>query len=80
MTDKDMITMSRRETKRLHINHQALDKRVTQEKAAELVGLSSIQLRRMIKRVREEGDAGIIHRSRGKASNRRFPQKFRDKV
>ena len=80
MTDKDMISMSRRETRRLHIIHQALDKRITQAMAAELVGLSSRQLRRMVKRVREEGDDGISHRSRGKASNRRFPQKFKDKV
>jgi hypothetical protein len=76
----DMITMSRRETKRLHIIHQALDKRITQEKAAELVGLSSRQLRRILKRVRKEGDDGISHRSRGKASNRRFPQKVKDKA
>jgi transposase len=80
VTDKDMITMSRRETKRLHIIHQALDKRISQAKAAELVGLSSRQLRRMIKRVREEGDDGISHRSRGKASNRRLSQKVKDNV
>ncbi len=80
MTDKDMITMSRKETKRLHIIHQALDKRITQAKAAELVGLSSRQFRRMIKRVRAEGDESISHRSRGKASNRRLSQKFKDKV
>jgi len=80
VTDKDIITMSRRETKRLHIIHQALDKRITQAKAAELAGLSSRQLRRMVKRIREEGDDGISHRSRGKASNRRFPQKVKDKV
>ncbi len=47
--DKDMITMSRKETKRLHIIHQALEKRITQAKAAELVGVSNRQLRRMIK-------------------------------
>jgi transposase len=75
-----MITMSRRETKRLHIIHQALDKRITQKTAAELIGLSSRQLRRMLKRIREEGDDGIIHRSRGKASNRRFSPKVKDKV
>ena len=80
MTDKDMITMSRRETKRLHIIHQALDKRITQKTAAELVGLSSRQIRRILKRVRKEGDDGISHRSRGKASNRRFPQKVKDKA
>ncbi len=72
--------MSRRETKRLHIIHQALDKRITQKTAAELVGLSSRQLRRMLKRVREEGDDGISHRSRGKVSNRRVPQKVKDKA
>ncbi len=76
----DIITMSRRETKRLHIIHQALDKRITQEKAAELVGLSSRQLRRMLKRVREEGDEGISHRSRGKTSNRRVPNKIKEKA
>jgi len=72
--------MSRRETKRLHIIHQALDKRITQEKAAELVGLSSRQLRRMLKRVRAEGDDGISHRSRGKTSNRHVPKKIKDKA
>ncbi len=76
----DMITMSRRETKRLHIIHQALDKRITQKTAAELVGLSSRQIRRILKRVRKEGDDGISHRSRGKTSNRRFPQKVKDKA
>ncbi len=80
MTDKDMITMSRRETKRLHIIHQALDRRITQKTAAELIGLSSRQIRRILKRVRKEGDDGISHRSRGKASNRRFPQKVKDKT
>ena len=80
MTELDMITLSRRETKRLHIIHQALDKRIPQETAAELVGLSSRQLRRMLKRVREEGDDGISHRSRGKVSNRRVPQKVKDKA
>ena len=80
MTDKDMITMSRRETKRLHIIHQALDKRITQKTAAELIDLSSRQIRRILKRVRKEGDDGISHRSRGKASNRRVPQKVKDKT
>ncbi|HUJ17877.1 MAG TPA: ISNCY family transposase [Nitrospirota bacterium] len=80
MTKKDMITMSRRESKRLHVIHQALDKRITQAKAAELVGLSSRQLRRMLKRVREEGDDSISHRSRGKSSNRRVPKKIKEKA
>jgi transposase len=80
VTEMDMITMSRRETTRLHIIHQALDKRITQKTAAELVGLSSRQIRRILRRVRKEGDDGISHRSRGKASNRRLPQSLKDKA
>lgn len=77
MADKDMITMSRRESKRLHIIHQALDRKITQVAAAEALGLSDRQLRRLIKRVRTEGDDGICHRSRGRASNHRIPRKIK---
>lgn len=72
-----MITMSRRESKRLHIIHQALDRKITQVAAAEVLGLSDRQLRRLIKRVRTEGDDGICHRSRGRISNHRIPRKIK---
>jgi transposase len=77
VAEKDMITMSRREATRLHILHQALERKVTQREAAGLVGLSDRQVRRLIKRVRAEGDAGICHRSRGKASNHRIPKRVK---
>jgi transposase len=77
VTEKDMITMSREEASRLHIIHQSLDKKITQTMAAELAGLSDRQMRRLIKRIRLEGDDGICHRSRGKASNRRIPKKIK---
>lgn len=80
MADKDMITMSRRESKRLHLIHQALDRKITQVAAAEVLGLSARQFRRLIKRVRAEGDEGICHRSRGRASNRRIPRKLKGRV
>ena len=72
-----MITMSRRESKRLHIIHQALDRKITQAVAAAVLGLSDRQLRRLIKRIRAEGDDGICHRSRGKASNHRIRPKIK---
>lgn len=77
MAEKDMITMSREEARRLHVIHQILDKRVTQAEAAGLIGLSGRQLRRLVKRIRQDGDAGICHRSRGKASNRRIDERVR---
>ena len=80
VTDKDMITMSRKEARRLHIIHQALEKKLTHIEAASLMGLSDRQLRRMIKRIRHEGDGGICHRTRGKTSNHRIPTKIKDKA
>jgi len=75
-----MITMSRRESKRLHLIHQALDRKITQIAAADILGLSTRQFRRLLRRVRTEGDEGICHRSRGRASNNRISPKTRGRV
>jgi transposase len=75
-----MITMSRRESKRLHLIHQALDRKITQVAAAEGLHLSARQFRRLLRRVRTEGDDGICHRSRGRASNNRISPKTKSRV
>ncbi len=75
-----MITMSRKEAKRLHILHQAVEKRMTQGEAAGLMGLSDRQVRRLIQRLRADGEAGICHRGRGKASNHRIPTPVKTRV
>lgn len=80
MARKDIIEMSRRELSRLHVIKQALEKRITQAKAGELTGLSDRQIRRIIKRIRKEGDTGIRHCSRGRPSNCRIPKKIKDRV
>jgi len=87
VADKDMITMSRREARRLHILHQALERKLAQREAAGLIGLSDRQVRRLVQRLRAEGEGGICHRARGRPSNQRIPQRvkaralrlFRDK-
>jgi transposase len=80
VAEKDMITMSREEARRLHIIHQALSKKISQTEAALLIDLSDRQIRRMIKRIRKEGDEGICHRSRGTTSNHRIPKKIKEKT
>lgn len=77
---EDKLLMRPQEGKRLHLIHQALEKKIQQKQAAELAGLSERQMRRLMKRVREEGDGGILHRRRGQPSNRRFSDKVREKV
>jgi hypothetical protein len=80
MAGKDIIMLHQRELKRLHVIHRVLDEALKQVEAAEILSLSDRQIRRIIKKVRVEGDVGIIHESRGKPSNRRLPKKIKDKA
>ncbi len=80
MAGKDIIMLRQEELKRLHIIRKVSEGMLKQKDAAELLLISDRQVRRVIKRVREEVDRGIAHRSRGKASNRRLLEKTRDKV
>ncbi len=80
MAGKDIIILNQRELRRLHVIHKALDETLKQAEAAEILSLSDRQIRRIIKKVRLEGDAGIIHKARGKQSNRRLPKKVKEKV
>ena len=80
MPREDRLLMRPQEWKRLHLIYQALEKKIQQKQAAELAGLSARQMRRLMKRVRQEGDRGILHRKRGQPSNRRLAEKVRQKV
>jgi len=80
MQERDTITMSQKELKRLNVIHKVIDEVLTQVKASEILGLSTRQVRRIEERVLEEGDKGIAHRSRGKPSPRSFPETIKDKA
>lgn len=80
MTREGIIEMSMRDLKRLKVVHEALERHITQREAAEIVGLSERQVRRLVKGVREQGDESIVHKARGKRSNRKMPEKVREKV
>lgn len=70
MARKDMIMATQEELRKLHVIRKLLDKLIKQKEAAEVLDLTTRQIRRITERVREEGDRGIIHKSRGKVSNR----------
>lgn len=72
--------MSQGECQRLHIVRKAIDKELTQVEVAKILDLSYRQIKRMIKRVREEGDTGISHKLRGKESNRAIAVKIKEKA
>ena len=77
MGERGTITMSMKEAKRLHVVRQAIEKRITQAEAAQVIGLDLRQVQRIVQRVRQEGDQGVCHRARGKEPNNRIPDKVK---
>lgn len=80
MGGKDIIMASQRELKRLHVVSKVIEGSLKQTEAAGMLSLSSRQTARIIHRVKEEGAQGVVHRSRGRDSNRKLPQKVKDQV
>jgi transposase len=72
--------MSVKELKRVHVIRHVMAKAVRQREAGEMLGVSIRQVRRLIQRVRAEGDAGLRHRSRGQPSNRRHAPALKARV
>lgn len=80
MVGEDKVIMSVTELRRVHVIRQAMDRKLRQQTAADLLALTARQVRRLIHRVRTEGEAGLAHRGRGQPSNRRIPEKVKAKV
>jgi len=76
----DRIEMSQRERDRLKVLHSLREGRFSQAKAAQLLGLTVRQVRRLEQRLDTFGDAGLVHRLRGRASNRRLDPQLRQRV
>jgi len=66
-----ILEMSRKERDRLGVMGLVKGGRIRLGKAADLMGVSYRQCKRIYKRYLEEGDGGLVHRSRGRPSNRR---------
>jgi hypothetical protein len=66
------LRMSRKERDRLKVLDQLSKKQITQVQAAARLGLSTRQLRRIERRYGEQGDQGLVHRLRGRTSNRQI--------
>lgn len=80
MVGEDTVTMSTKELRRVHIIRQVLEKRITQREAGTMLRLTDRQIRRLLGRVKEEGDQGLVHRGRGKPSNRRIAASVKAKM
>ena len=76
----DRIEMSQRERDVLKVMSLVIRRERTQVEAGRLLGRSVRQVRRILRRLEQEGDRGVIHRSRGRPSGRRRAPAFRQQV
>ena len=72
--------MSDEEVRRAGVLKRVKAGELTQAEAAEMLGLSYRQVKRLYRRYRELGAKGLVHRSAGKASNRARPAQERDGI
>ncbi len=76
----DRIEMSQRERDRLKVMATVLSGERMQVEASRLLGLTDRTIRRLGRRLKDEGDQGIVHKLRGRPSNRRIAPQERQKV
>jgi predicted ArsR family transcriptional regulator len=65
--------MTQAERDRLVALKKARKKLITQKQAAEEIGVTERQVRRLLRKLRRKGDRAVIHELRGRASNRKLP-------
>ncbi len=71
----ERIAMSQEERDKLEWLKRARDKLISQREAAERMGVSDRWVRKLLKRMRKQGDAVAVHGLRGRPSNHKIAQK-----
>jgi transposase len=78
--EEGILTMTQRDRDRLVVLKKAKKKLIKQSQAAKEMDISPRQVRRLLRRLREQGDAAAVHALRGRQSNRRVSEETRQKV
>jgi hypothetical protein len=78
--ETERIALSQEERDRLHVLRELEQGRLRQVVAAQRMKLSDRQVRRLLLRLRAEGDRAVIHGLRGRPSNRKFDGSFQRRV
>ena len=74
------MALSKRERDRLVVLRQVKEGKLKQKAAARQLGLSPRWVKKLVKRIRPEGDRGLAHRLRGRPSNRAHQAQTQQRV
>src|SRR3989338_8747909 len=75
-----LIPMSQKELNRYDIIKRLIRKEINGSEAANLLTLSTRQIRRLKSKVKEKGAFGLIHGNRGKPSNHQLPKIEKERI
>lgn len=78
--EPERIELSARERERLKVLHEVEQGHLKQIEAARRLRLTDRQVRRLQARLCERGDQGIVHRLRGRHSNRKIPDVLKQRA
>ena len=78
--EPESYRMSQKELQRVCVVESVLKKRTTQVEAADCLGLTTRQVRRLQRRLEQEGPPGLEHQSRGRPSHNRLTEKTRQRA
>ena len=78
--ERQRIALSQRERDRLLVLHEIMQRQITQIEAARRLKISDRHIRRLLVELRKRGDRAVLHRLRGRPSNRRLAARFGRKM
>lgn len=77
---EDFLIMSSKERKRKMILEDVIQGRISLKDASHRLEVGYRQAKRLVKQYRTLGDAGLVHKSRGKPSGRTYPEELKKRV
>jgi transposase len=78
--NRETFALSQKELQRVAVISRCVKGELACARAAGLLSLSVRQIKRLKKRMREDGEAALAHASRGRPSHRRLPKTVRDHI
>src|SRR5260370_21510286 len=78
--ETERMALSQRERDRLRVLHEVEQGHLTQIAAAQRIAITDRQVRRLLLRIRDQGDRAVIHGLRGRPSNRKLAARFEQKI
>src|SRR5271169_2726922 len=78
--ETERIALNQRERDRLKVLHEVKQEYLTQVEAAQRLKVTDRHVRRMLIRIGERGDGGIVHRLRGQPSNHKLAAALEQKI